>query len=164
MKTPTKQLQFHGKVALITGGTAGIGAATVKRISELGANVLFTGRHVENAQKIIRDTERNPGEVVFVQADLSAPEEVRKIIPLVVSSFGRLDFAFNNAGTFGSMEALAEQSEENFDQVFALNVKALFLLLQSELTLMLDQRSGGSIVNTASVNGMVAATVSTEFV
>jgi A-factor type gamma-butyrolactone 1'-reductase (1S-forming) len=97
MKTPTKQSQFHGKVALITGGTAGIGAATVKRISELGANVLFTARHVENAQRIIRYAERNPGEVVFVQADLSVPEEVRKIIPLVVSTFGRLDFAFNNA-------------------------------------------------------------------
>jgi NAD(P)-dependent dehydrogenase (short-subunit alcohol dehydrogenase family) len=61
MKTPTKQSQFHGKVALITGGTAGIGAATVKRISELGANVLFTARHVENAQRIIRYAERNPG-------------------------------------------------------------------------------------------------------
>jgi len=93
----------------------------------------------------------------LVRADLSVPEEVRKISPLAVSTFGRLDFAFNNAGTFGSMGALAEQNEEVFDQVFALNVKALFLLLQSELALMLVQRSGGSIVNTASVNGMVAA-------
>jgi NAD(P)-dependent dehydrogenase (short-subunit alcohol dehydrogenase family) len=84
VKTPRKQPEFHGKAALITGGAAGIGAATVKRISELGENVLFTGRHVENAQRIIRDTERNPGEVVFVQADLSVPEEVRKIIPLVL--------------------------------------------------------------------------------
>lgn len=121
MKTPGTQPQFHGKVALITGGTAGIGAATVRRMSELGANVLFTGRHVENAQRIVRDTDRNSGKVVFVRADLSVPEEVRKIIPLVVSTFGRLDFAFNNAGTFGSMGALVEQSEKAFDQVFALN-------------------------------------------
>lgn len=68
MKMPTTQPQFHGKVALITGGTAGIGAATVRRLSELGANVLFTGRNIGNAQRIIRDTERNPSEVVFVQA------------------------------------------------------------------------------------------------
>lgn len=99
MKAATGQPQFHGKVALITGGTAGIGAATVKRISELGANVLFTGRHVDNAERIIRDTEGNSGRVAFIPADLSVPEEVRKIIPLVVSTFGRLDFAFNNAGT-----------------------------------------------------------------
>lgn len=80
-------------------------------------------------------------------------EEGSKIILLVFSTFGRFDFAFNNAGTFGSMGALAEQSEEVFDQVFGLNVKALFLLLQNELALMSEPRSGGSIVNTASVNG-----------
>ena len=157
MKTPTEQLRFRGKVALITGGTAGIGAATVMRLSELGANVVFTGRDVESAERILRDTECNPGDVAFVQADLSMPGDVKKIIPSVISSFGRLDFAFNNAGTFGSMGSLVEQTEETFDQVFALNVKALFLLLQSELTLMLAQRSGGSIVNTSSVNGTVAA-------
>ena len=157
MKTPTAQPQFVGKVALITGGTAGIGAATVMRLSELGANVVFTGRDVESAERIIRDTGCNPGDVAFVQADLSVPDDIKKIIPSVIANFGRLDFAFNNAGTFGSMGSLVEQTEEAFDQVFALNVKALFLLLQSELTLMLAQRSGGSIVNTSSVNGTVAA-------
>jgi A-factor type gamma-butyrolactone 1'-reductase (1S-forming) len=148
--------RFENKVALITGGTSGIGAATVRRISQLGANVLFTGRQLERANSIIRQTKHNSGKVVFVPAELSASEEVKKIVPAAVSTFGRLDFAFNNAGTFGPRHLLAEQSEDVFDHVFAVNVKAVFLLLESELRFMVEQRCGGSIVNTASVNGMIA--------
>jgi A-factor type gamma-butyrolactone 1'-reductase (1S-forming) len=148
--------QFDDKVVLITGGTNGIGAATVRRMSELGANVLFTGRQLKRADSIIRQTKHHPGRVVFVPADLSVPEEVKKIVPAAISTFGRLDFAFNNAGTSGPMRALTEQSESDFDLVFAVNMKAVFLLLESELRFMMEQRCGGSIVNTASVNGTIA--------
>jgi A-factor type gamma-butyrolactone 1'-reductase (1S-forming) len=148
--------QFDDKVVLITGGTGSIGAATVRRMSQLGANVLFTGRQLELANSVIRQTEHNPGKVVFVPADLSVPEEVEKIVPAVISSFGRLDFAFNNAGTSGPRRLLAEPSEDVFDYVFAVNVKAVFLLLESELRFMVQQHCGGSIVNTSSVNGMIA--------
>jgi A-factor type gamma-butyrolactone 1'-reductase (1S-forming) len=156
--------QFDDKVVLITGGTSGIGAATVRRMSLLGANVLFTGRQLERANSLIRETERNAGKVVFVPADLSVPEEVKTIVPAAVSTFGRLDFAFNNAGTFGPRCLLAELSEDVFDYVFALNVKAVFLLLESELRFMAEQRCGGSIVNTASVSGMIATSGSAPYV
>jgi NAD(P)-dependent dehydrogenase (short-subunit alcohol dehydrogenase family) len=156
--------QFDGKVVLITGGTSGIGAVTVQRMSQLGANVLFTGRQLERADSIIRQTKHNPGQVVFVPADLTVPEDVKKIVPAAVSTFGRLDFAFNNAGTPGSRRMLADQSENVFDHVLALNVKAVFLLLQSELRLMVEQHCGGSIVNTASVAGIVATPGSAPYV
>jgi A-factor type gamma-butyrolactone 1'-reductase (1S-forming) len=156
--------QFDDKVVLITGGTSGIGAATVRRMSQLGANILFTGRQLERANTIIRETEHNPGKVAFVPADLSVPEEVKKIVPAAVSTFGRLDFAFNNAGIFGPRRLLAELSEDMFDYVFALNVKAVFLLLESELRFMVQQHCGGSIVNTASVSGLIATPGSAPYV
>lgn len=135
--------QFDDKVVLITGGTSGIGAATVRRMSQLGANILFTGRRREQAERILRQTKHNPGHVVFIPADLSVPEQVKKIVPAAISTFGRLDFAFNNAATPGPRRLLAEQSEDVFDHVFAVNVKAVFLLLESELRFMVEQRSGG---------------------
>ena len=156
--------RFEHKVALITGGTSGIGAATVRRMSQLGANVLFTGRQSEQAERIIQDTKEDPGRVVFVPADLSVPEEVKKIVPATVAAFGRLDFAFNNAGASGSRRMLADQSEDVFDYILAVNVTAVFLLLQGELRLMVERQCGGSIVNTASVNGLVASPGSAPYV
>ena len=108
-------------------------AATVRRMSQLGANILLTGRQREQAERILRQTKHNPGHAVFIPADLSVPEQVKKIVPAAISTFGRIDFAFNNAGTSGPRRLLAEQSEDVFDRVFAVNVKAVFLLLESEL-------------------------------
>jgi NAD(P)-dependent dehydrogenase (short-subunit alcohol dehydrogenase family) len=157
LELPNTPGLFDGKVALITGGTSGIGAATVKRVSSLGANVLFTGRRVAEAEKIVRETQQNAGKVVFFPADLRDPEHANKIVPTAVATFGRLDFAFNNAGVSGPTVSLTEQREQSFDLVFAVNVRAVFLLLQDELRQMVAQESGGSIVNTSSVGGMLAA-------
>jgi NAD(P)-dependent dehydrogenase (short-subunit alcohol dehydrogenase family) len=171
MSTTTPSLEisktqrlFDGKVALITGGTSGIGAATVKRVSALGASVLFTGRRIGEAKKIIRAAKQNTGRVVFFPSDLSNSEEVKKIVPMAVATFGRLDFAFNNAGLSGPTELFTEQTEQSFDLVFGVNVKALFLLLQDELRQMVAQDSGGSIVNTSSVGGMLATPGSAPYI
>jgi A-factor type gamma-butyrolactone 1'-reductase (1S-forming) len=155
---------FDGKVALITGGTSGIGAATVKRVSNLGANVFFTGRRVGQTKRIIQETKQNAGKVVFFPSDLGSREDVKRIVPTAVATFGRLDFAFNNAGVSGPTGLFTEQSERSFDLVFAVNVKALFLLLQDELRQMVAQGSGGSIVNTSSVNGVLATPGSAPYV
>lgn len=171
MSTTTPSLEisktqrlFDGKVALITGGTSGIGAATVKRVSALGASVLFTGRRIGEAKKIIREGTQNTGRVVFFPSDLSSSEEVKKIVPMAVATFGRLDFAFNNAGISGPTGLFTEQTEQSFDLVFGVNVKALFLLLQDELRQMVAQDSGGSIVNTSSVGGMLATPASAPYI
>jgi NAD(P)-dependent dehydrogenase (short-subunit alcohol dehydrogenase family) len=95
MSTTTPSLEiskaqplFDGKAALITGGTSGIGAATVNRVSALGASVLFTGRRIGEAKKIIREAKQNTGRVVFFPSDLSNSEEVKKIVPMAVATFG----------------------------------------------------------------------------
>jgi NAD(P)-dependent dehydrogenase (short-subunit alcohol dehydrogenase family) len=145
-----------GKVALITGGTSGIGAATARRVAELGAKVVVTGRRQREGRLLVREISSNGGCAAFFRADLSRTDEARRIVPFTIETFGHLDYAFNNAGISGDNRLLVDQTEENFDRVFAVNVKALFLLLQDEVKQMLAQGHGGSIVNAASVGGFLA--------
>lgn len=149
-------LNFAGKVALIIGGTRGIGAAAARRVAELGTKVVITGRRWREGERLVDEIIRNKGSAAFIQADLAQPDLVRLIVPFTLKTFGRLDFAFNNAGISGDSRPLVDQTEKNFDRVFAVNVKALFLLLQDELKQMIVQGEGGSIVNTASVGGWLA--------
>jgi A-factor type gamma-butyrolactone 1'-reductase (1S-forming) len=149
-------LEFAGKVALITGGNSGIGAAAARRVAELGAQVVLTGRRQSEGRLLVNDIKRNGGSAAFIQADLSPPEQVKRIVPFTLETFGRLDYAFNNAGISGENRLLTDQTEKTFDRIFAVNVKALFLMLQDEVKQMMAQEQGGSIVNTASVGGLLA--------
>jgi NAD(P)-dependent dehydrogenase (short-subunit alcohol dehydrogenase family) len=149
-------MNLTGKVALITGGTAGIGEATVHRISRTGAKVVFVGRDEENGRLIESELKDEGRDAYFLRSDLSVPEQVREIVAETIRVFGRLDYAFNNAGISGSNRPLAEQSEANFDEVFQINVKSLFIMMQQEIHQMLLQGWGGSIVNMASVGSMLA--------
>ena len=152
----TSESDFVGKVALVTGGTSGIGAATARRLADLGAKVVITGRRCLEGRGLLREIRGRGGSAVFLRTDLSDPEQVRLVVPFTLETFGRLDYAFNNAGTPGENRLLVEQTEETFDNVFTVNVKALFLLLQDEIKQMVAQGQGGSIVNAGSVSGFVA--------
>ena len=149
-------MNFEGKVALITGGTAGIGEASVRRVAELGARTVFVGRDEEDGRRIESELLREGAEGAFYKADLSQPDEVRRIVPATVNIYGRLDYAFNNAGISGQTGFIVDQTESNFDEVFSINVKGLLIALQQEIRQMLRQGSGGSIVNMASVGGSLA--------
>jgi NAD(P)-dependent dehydrogenase (short-subunit alcohol dehydrogenase family) len=153
-----------GKVALIAGGTSGIGAATARRMAELGAKVVVTGRREREGRLLVDEILHSGGCAAFFRADLSQPIEARRTVPFTVETFGHLDYAFNNAGISGDNRLLVDQTEENFDRVFAVNVKALFLLLQDEVKQMLAQGRGGSIVNSASVGGFVATPTAGHYV
>jgi putative flavoprotein involved in K+ transport len=156
--------QFDGKIALITGGTTGIGAATARRMAELGAGVVITGRHRDEGTALVDEIVRSGGQAKFLKADLSIPEEVRSIVPFVLNVFGRLDYAYNNGATAGHNALLVDQTEDNFDRVISVNVKAMFILLQSEIRQLLRQGQGGSIVNAASVSGLVATPTAGHYV
>src|SRR5258705_782559 len=149
-------LEFAGKVALVSGGNSGIGAAAARRVAELGAQVVVTGRRQSEGRLLVSDIKRNSGSAAFIQADLSQPQQVKRIVPFTLKTFGRLDYAFNNAGISGENRLLTDQTERAFDHIFAVNVKAMFLLLQDEVKQMMAQGNGGSIVNTASVGGLLA--------
>jgi len=148
--------EFAGKVALVTGGTSGIGAAAARRLAGLGAKVVITGRRCLEGRRLVGEIENLGGCAAFLRADLNDAEQVRLVVPYSLETFGRLDYAFNNAGTSGENRLIVDQTEEIFDKVFAVNVKALFLLLQAEVKQMISQGQGGSIVNAASVGGFVA--------
>jgi len=149
-------MNFEGKVALITGGTAGIGEATVRRIARLGAGVVFVGRDGDDGRRIESELLNEGAAAVFLKADLSQPDEVRRIVPATVNIFGGLDFAFNNAGISGENGFIADQDEANFDEVFSVNVKGVFIAMQQEIRQMLRQSGAGSVVNMASVGGSLA--------
>jgi len=149
-------MRFEGRVALITGGTAGIGEATVRRIASLGARTAFVGRDENDGRHIEGELLHRGVEAAFIKADLSKPDEVRKAVAEAASVFGRLDYVFNNAGISGVTGCIANQTETNFDEVFSINVKGLFVAMQAEIQQMLRQGWGGSIVNMASVGGQVA--------
>jgi len=146
------------------GGTAGIGQATVRLVASLGATVVFVGRDRMKGERLEKELVQNGNDVAFCPADLRVPEEARRVVPFTVLRYGRLDYALNNAGMTGENQLIAEQTEENFDEIFSVNVKGLFLTLQAELQQMVRQGEGGSIVNMASVGGMLATPGASPYV
>jgi NAD(P)-dependent dehydrogenase (short-subunit alcohol dehydrogenase family) len=151
----TKTLE--GKVALITGGTTGIGRDTAVLFAKEGAKVVVSGRRETEGKETIALAKAAGGEAIFVQSDVSKAADVQSLVKKTVDTFGRLDVAFNNAGVEGQMGPLTEQTEENWDYVHNINLKGLWLCLKYEIQQMLKQGSGGAIVNMSSVAGLIGA-------
>src|SRR5258708_35986423 len=105
-------LEFAGRVALITGGSSGIGAAAARRVAELGAQVVVTGRRQSEGRLLVNDIKRQSGSAAFIEADLSQPEQVKRIVPFTLKTFGRVDYAFNNAGVSGENRLLTDETDE----------------------------------------------------
>lgn len=146
--------RLDGKVALVTGGSTGIGQATSLVLSREGARVVIADIAVDAATRTVEMIKKNGGEACFIRADVSRAAEVESLVTQVVSAFGRLDCAFNNAGIEGDLASTVDCTEENFDRTIAVNLKGVWLCLRQEIRQMLRQ-GGGSIVNTASVAGLV---------
>jgi NAD(P)-dependent dehydrogenase (short-subunit alcohol dehydrogenase family) len=144
-----------GKVALVTGGTSGIGRATAIAYAQQQAKVVVVGRRMDEGEETVRLIQEAGGEAIFVQADVTKEADVEAMVDKAVSVFGRLDIAFNNAGTVGENPSLIEQPEAEYDRIMNVNVKGVWLSMKYEIAQMLKQGSG-AIVNTASANGVVA--------
>jgi NAD(P)-dependent dehydrogenase (short-subunit alcohol dehydrogenase family) len=151
-----EQRRFESKVALVTGGSSGIGRATALAFAREGARVVIASRGRERGEAVAREIEQAGGEALFVPTDVSRGGEVQALVRAAVERFGRLDCAFNNAGTLEveRFQATHEYSEEEWDQGLALNLKSVWLSMKHELEQMLRQEGGGAIVNTSSVNGL----------
>jgi NAD(P)-dependent dehydrogenase (short-subunit alcohol dehydrogenase family) len=144
---------LENKVALVTGGTSGIGRTTAIAFAHAGAKVVVVGRREEEGSETVKLIHEVGSEGLFVKADVSQEADIESTIAAVVNKFGRLDIAFNNAGMLGENALLAEQTEQTYDRVFGVNVKGVFLCMKHEITQMLAQGNGGAIVNTSSING-----------
>ena len=143
-----------GKVALVTGGTSGIGKAAAVALDEAGAKVVISGRREEEGRAVEQAIEKDGGEALFVRADISREADVKALVDKAVATFGRLDFAFNNAGVEGIAALTTDkQTEENYRHIFDINVLGTLFSLKYEIPPIL--RNGGAIVNTSSVAGQI---------
>jgi NAD(P)-dependent dehydrogenase (short-subunit alcohol dehydrogenase family) len=146
---------LQDKVALVTGGTSGIGRATAIAYAQQQAKVVVVGRRTDEGEETVQLIKEAGGEAIFVQADVTKEADVQAMVDKTVGVFGRLDIAFNNAGTVGENPSLIEQTEAEYERMMNVNVKGIWLSMKYEIAQMLKQGSG-SIVNTASANGVVA--------
>jgi NAD(P)-dependent dehydrogenase (short-subunit alcohol dehydrogenase family) len=151
--SPAATPEFAGKVALITGATSGIGAATALAFARRGAYVVAVGRDEARGQKVVDICARESGKALFVRADVSRPGDIVAMIEAARAGFGRLDVAFNNAGFQEPRAPLAEQPGDMYDRTFDTNVRSVFHAMKAEIAEMLKQGSG-TIVNNASVSGI----------
>jgi NAD(P)-dependent dehydrogenase (short-subunit alcohol dehydrogenase family) len=145
---------MKNKVALITGGTTGIGRATALAFAQAGARVVITGRRATQGQETLDLVRQAGGEGFFVQADVSRSADMEKLVAQIDATYGRLDYAFNNAGIEGLFAQIHEQTEENYDQVMNINVRGVWLSMKYEIPLMLRQGGGCAIVNNSSIAGL----------
>ncbi|HEY8446257.1 MAG TPA: SDR family oxidoreductase [Thermomicrobiales bacterium] len=145
---------MQGKVAVVTGAASGIGRATALAFAKEGARVVVSDVDAEGGEATVRMIRECGGEAIFVRADVSRTAEVRELIATAVGTFGRLDYAFNNAGIEGESAPTADATEENWDRVIDINLKGVWLCMKHELPAMLES-GGGAIVNCASVAGLV---------
>lgn len=153
---------MKGKIVLVTGGATGIGKAAAKEFASVGAKVIVTTAHnVVSGEAVVKEIKEDGGEASFILCDVSNEKSVEACISEIVSKYGRLDCAFNNAGVGADgvrvpFTALTETTEELWDKVVDTNMKGTFFCLKHEI-LQMQKQGGGSIVNTASIGGLKMA-------
>src|SRR3990172_1143385 len=143
-----------GKVALVTGGSSGIGRATALAFARERAKVVVADIAVEGGEETVRMVKQAGGDGLFVRADVSKAAEVEAMVGRAVGAFGRLDCACNNAGVEGNLLPLADYTEEEWDRTIDVNLKGVWLSMKFEIQQMLKQ-GGGAIVNMSSAAGLI---------
>ncbi len=138
------------KIVLITGGTTGIGLATAKLFLESGAKIVIAGRRKEQGHMALKNLRNISPDVYFIQTDVSKSNEIQNLINETVSIYGKLDIAFNNAGIEGNFAPIDETPEEEFDNVFMINTKGVWLSCKYEIEQFKKQETEGIIINTSS--------------
>lgn len=144
---------FNNKVALVTGGSFGIGKATAIAFAQRGARVVIADWLEDKEGLALKAIKEAGSEAIFIQCDVSNANQVKAMIDKSIATYGRLDYAFNNAGIEGTTAQTHECTEENWDKTVDINLKGIWLCMKNEIRQMLKQ-GGGAIVNCASVAGL----------
>jgi NAD(P)-dependent dehydrogenase (short-subunit alcohol dehydrogenase family) len=148
--------EFTGKVALVTGGSSGIGRAAAIKLGERGARVVVANRREKEGMETVEMIKKAGGEAMFVRTDVRIASQVENMVNQTVKRYDRLDIAFNNAGVGGIMARLIRTTEETFNEVVDTNFKGVWLSMKYEIPVMQEQ-GGGIIINNSSIAGVSTA-------
>lgn len=154
--------RFENEVVLLTGAASGIGKETAVQFAKEGAKIVI-GDVNDAAAEVAQSINEYGGEASYVKTDVTNEEDVKHLVETVVSKYGRLDHVFNNAGYLTPAAKLADIDTAIFDKTIAVDVRGVFLSMKYELQVMVKQQAG-TIVNTASVAGLVADPVMAPYV
>jgi len=146
-------MRLKDKVALITGGTSGIGTATAIRFAKEGAKVVITGRDTKRGEQVVQKIVTNGGDAMFVRSDVCLADDCRNAVDRTLERFGRIDILFNNAGVFHP-KTIPDCTEEEWDETIDSSLKGAFLMSKYTLPSMIE-RGSGSIIHTSSGWGIL---------
>jgi NAD(P)-dependent dehydrogenase (short-subunit alcohol dehydrogenase family) len=150
----TVSYDFRRQVALVTGASSGIGLATARAFAEAGAAVVLSSYDEEPLYAATRSLESAGHEVLAVTCDVADEVQAAALVERAVSTFGRLDMAYNNAGILGPMCPMTDETAQGFDEVTAVNLRGIWTCLKHEL-LQMKKQGSGAIVNCSSLGGLV---------
>ena len=142
------------KVAIVTGGNSGIGRATAIALARQGAKITVAARRASEGEETVRLIKEAGSEGIFVKTDVANEDDVRSLVENTIKTYGRLDYAFNNAGIEEIMTPFLDQTTEKFDQIMNTNVRGVWLSMKYEIPQMIKS-GGGAIVNNSSVAGIM---------
>jgi len=147
-------MRFKNRVAMVTGGSSGIGRATALAFAREGAVVAIGDVNHEGSEETVRMIRESGGESQFIHCDVADAESVRRMVETIVQDYGRLDFGFNNAGIEGTPAPTGEYPIDIWNRVIAINLTGVWYCMRYQIGQMLKQ-GGGAIVNNASILGVV---------
>lgn len=148
------------KIALVTGATSGIGAATAIRFAEAGATVICTGRNKERGESVIQKISKLGRTAFFYEMNIGDDDSIKNVANIVKEKFGMLDIVFNNAGVFPLLPPLETLTRSDIDSVMDTNVSGLLMVMKYFIPLM---RDGGAVLNNASIAGMHSHTAGSSY-
>ncbi|MEP6870209.1 MAG: SDR family NAD(P)-dependent oxidoreductase, partial [Novosphingobium sp.] len=146
-------MQLSGRVAVVVGGTSGIGKACALALGRAGAAVAIAGRNADAGEAVAAMIRENGGEATYFAVDVTDEQTVERLGEAVVERFGKLDIGVNSIAAPVKGAKLAEEEVEHFDAMFAVNVRGLWLAMRMELRQMVARGQGGAIVNIGSMAG-----------
>jgi 3-oxoacyl-[acyl-carrier protein] reductase len=146
-------MRLQGKITIVTGAASGFGKGIAQRFAAEGARVVASDLDAENGERVVREIVEEGGDARFVQGDVSKDADVKRMVDFAISQYGGLDVVVNNAGTTHRNQPMLDVSEEQFDRIYAVNVKSLFLTARHAVPHMRAKRNGVfiTIASTAGV-------------